>query len=94
MFVAGMIYLDGFFYFREALFIFAAIGAFLGSTMGVSLPATGTTAGQGVKWSFGHMWRLVPRTATHWGITSVAMSFVLLAVGALVSLLKRPKPSA
>jgi len=94
MFVAGMIYLDGFFYFREALFIFAAIGAFLGSTMGVSLPATGATAGQGVKWSFGQMWRLVPRSATHWGITSVAMAFVLLAVGALISLLKRPRQNA
>ena len=32
--------------------------------------------------------RLIPRTRTHWGITAVAASFVLLIIGAAVSLLR------
>jgi hypothetical protein len=32
--------------------------------------------------------RLVPRTSTHWGIVSVAGAFVMLALGAITSIVK------
>jgi hypothetical protein len=36
---------------------------------------------------------LRPRTQTHWGVVSVAMSFVFLAIGAVISLLRKERPT-
>jgi hypothetical protein len=73
---------------RHWLFIFAAAACATLACMGSSSAnISRNTIEMGDTW-LRRIKRLLPRTNRQWGIISVAMAFLLLAIGAAVSLFK------
>jgi hypothetical protein len=90
---AAMAYLDGLWLHRHAYFAWAA-GACLAMTgMGHSVASINTNSIEMAKTSASPFDKFVPKTLAQWGVASVAMAFVLLALGAMLSLMRRaPEP--
>jgi hypothetical protein len=93
MFGAAMSWLIGAILHRHIYFLLAA-----------TMVATASAFGSSVELIFGNLfslqrsvsqgfWRLVPRTVAQWGVVSVVASFLLLGLGALQSMLRRPDPT-
>lgn len=69
-------------------FLLAGTAVAMAAAFGPSMQTLARWGDAGVRW-IGAQWdRLVPRTSTGWGVLAVAASFVLLVIGAAVSLLK------
>jgi hypothetical protein len=93
---AGLAYLVAFRLHHRRVFAWGGSLCLAGALLGHSASA--------IAWSLGHLTRLVflatrrvlPRTTAQWGLLAVASSFVLLACGALASLLRTrtPEPPA
>jgi hypothetical protein len=93
---AGLAYLLAFSLHGRRVFAWGGSLCLAGALLGHSVSA--------IAWSLGHALRVVllstrralPRTTAQWGLLAVASSFVLLACGALASLLRprTPEPPA
>ena len=86
---AMLVYVCGFLLHRHILFAWAACMCFGIAGVGMSMRQILENLHVGAQVSYDWVKRLWPRTMTHWGVVSMAASFVLLVVGALVSL-RRP----
>jgi hypothetical protein len=89
---ATLIYVQGYWFHRHAYFAWAAcicivLGG-LGATWNMIVSNLSLLAGKSKETST----RLMPDTATQWGVLAVTASFVLLVLGALVSLFKSAAP--
>ena len=85
---AALVYLHGLLVHRHPYFGVAGTLCLAAAGLGDSpetIAQNVTSAGDKTSKS---LWRLVPSTVTGWGLVSVAASFVLLAIGMVVSLLK------
>jgi hypothetical protein len=85
---AVIVYVHGLFTYRHAYFAIATAGSFAAAGLGVSAPAIWQSLSSGWWITVDVGRRLVPRTSTHWGIVSLVGAFVMLALGAITSILK------
>jgi len=85
---AVIVYVHGLITYRHALFAIATASCLTAAGLGVSAPAIGQSLVGGWSVAVDITRRLVPRTSTHWGIVSVVAAFVLLILGAIISVLK------
>jgi hypothetical protein len=91
---ATLVYLHGLWMHRHVYFVIASgiCLAFIG------VGASPDTARQNVEfvwnWLVSNCRRFQPRTASDWGVLSIVASFVLLLIGAAVSILRGPSSSA
>lgn len=87
---AAGVYFHGLLVHRHAYFAMAGsmclMTAGIGHSPGAMVENTVSRGDRLLEW----IWKLVPRTLTQWGIISVIASFILLALGLLLSLLKLP----
>jgi hypothetical protein len=89
---AGLAYLVAFRLHRRRVFAWGGSLCLAGALLGHSVSA--------IAWTLGHLTRFVvlatrrvlPRTTAQWGLLAVVSSFVLLACGALASLLRTRTP--
>jgi hypothetical protein len=58
--------------------------------MGTSVESIDSQALRIVRWAFTALRRLIPDTITQWGIVAIAAAFLLLGIGAIVSLKAAP----
>ncbi len=93
---AGLAYLLAFRLHRRRSFAWGGGLCLAGALAGHSLSAIAGSLGYLCRLALMGARRATPRTATRWGLLAVASSFVLLAFGALVSLLRprTPEPPA
>jgi hypothetical protein len=89
---AGLVYADGLFHFRKAGFASAGVACLMFASAGPSPSAMAANLSTLANRLSDHFDGLRPKTSTHWGVLAVVGSFVLLAAGLAVSLLKRPQP--
>jgi hypothetical protein len=89
LFFASLGYLAGARALRDELFALASAAAMFVCVAGHSPSAVGATLGIVLRELRGGGASLLPSTAAGWGALSVLAAFVLLAVGAWVSLLQR-----
>jgi hypothetical protein len=85
---AAMTYVDGFILHEHPNFFVAALMCFAGSGVGTSVRDMSRNTADFVRYVFDGVGRVVPKTASQWGVVSVVGAFVLLAMGAGLSLLK------
>jgi hypothetical protein len=90
LFAAMLVYGHGFVLYHHALFAWAACLCFGWAGIGMSIDEMMSNVSLASKKTYSVSQKLWPRTMSDWGIISVAMSFVLLAIGAIVSLRKKP----
>ena len=89
---ASVVYADGWLLHRHAYFAIASGLCFCGAGLGPSVRGMGNNTGDFVRFMFRKLGDLIPTRASQWGVISVVGAFVLLAMGAAVSLLKeRPR---
>ena len=91
LFAAAMVYLEGLWRFRHAYFGFAAAGCLMLGGMGHSVGSINDNSVHLAKASSHALHRLVPKTLFAWGLVSVIASFVLLALGAMTSMIRRDR---
>lgn len=91
--VSAITYLDGLLLHRHGHFAWAAGMCLALAGMGSSVGAINDNAVQVAKSSSNALRKLIPKTLREWGVLSVGASFVLLALGALVSLTRRTSPA-
>ena len=90
---AAAVYADGFVLHRHVYFLIGAIGCFLASGLGPSVKEMNRNTASFFEYWLESIGKLIPRTASAWGVVSVIGAFVLLAMGAGLSLLKEtPRP--
>jgi hypothetical protein len=92
--VAAMVYLDGLWLHRHAYFAFGASLCLAAAGMGPTVPSINDNALHMARSSSDSLNRLVPKTLRQWGMVSIGASFVLLLLGAVVSLTRRVIPIA
>jgi hypothetical protein len=85
---AGLVYLLGYRLHRSRAFAWAAALCLTAAGAGASPRGMASTVAAVMRAGLAWPRRMVPRTAEQWGIAAVASAFVLLALGALVSLAK------
>lgn len=85
---ASIVYLDGWFLHRQAYFMAGSILCLLGSGLGSSVKDMNRNTLDFMRYWLEGIGKLIPRTASQWGVVSVVGAFVLLAMGAGLSLLK------
>ena len=90
LWAATIVYLDALWLHRHVLFACAAAGCFAMSFMGHSVKRINDNSLDVATRSAGALERLVPDTLAEWGMISIAAAFVLLGIGALISLTRRP----
>ena len=90
--VAALVYLDGLYIHRHAYFAWAAGLCFAFAGMGHSVGSINDNSVRMARSSANVFDRLAPKTLAEWGMLSIVASFVLLGLGAIISLLKRPMP--
>ena len=61
--------------------------------MGTSVESIDLQALRMVRWMLSTLRRLIPETITQWGIVAIAAAFLLLGIGAIVSLKAAPPPA-
>ncbi len=85
---ATLVYIDGWILHRHAYFAAASILCLVGAGLGVTVKDMNRNSLEFIRfWLIGII-RLVPKTASQWGVVSVVGAFVLLAMGASLSLMK------
>jgi hypothetical protein len=90
---AAAVYADGFVLHRHVYFLIGAIGCFLASGLGPNVKEMNRNTVSFFEYWLESIGKLIPRTASAWGVVSVIGAFVLLAMGAGLSLLKgTPQP--
>jgi hypothetical protein len=89
LFAAAIVYLDVFWRHRYLLLALAAIACWGGVVLGSSVGAMKRNAFDLAQVLADLVDRLAPRTLHDWGVVSIGAAFVLLALGALVSLTRR-----
>jgi hypothetical protein len=86
---ATIVYLDGLWLHRHVLFAWAA-GLSAGTLfLGHSVKNINDNSVQMAQRSADALDRLIPRTLSEWGVASIMAAFVLLGLGALISLTRR-----
>ncbi|HEV2295860.1 MAG TPA: hypothetical protein VGR35_18585 [Tepidisphaeraceae bacterium] len=90
---ASVVYLDGWVLHRHLYFMAGSILCLLGSGLGSSVKDMNRNTLDFMEYWLESIRRLVPRTTSQWGVVSVVGAFVLLAMGAGLSLLKGAPPS-
>lgn len=85
---ATLVYIDGWFLHRHAYFAAASLLCFVGAGLGVSVKDMNRNTLEFIRFWLVGIARLVPKTASQWGVVSVVGAFILLAMGAGLSLLK------
>jgi len=58
--------------------------------LGIDIPDMTTNASRGGKWTTDLFQRCIPETPLQWGYTAIGAAFLLLGVGAAISLKRRP----
>jgi hypothetical protein len=86
---AALVYLDGLLLHRLPSFAWAAGACLSFATLGHSVPTINNNSVELAKSSASTVNRLIPRTLFAWGMLSTAASFVLLGLGAIVSMLRK-----
>jgi len=86
---SAMVYLDGLWLHRHAYFAWGAGLCLACAGMGQSVGSINDNSLHLAKSSSSQLLRLIPRTLFAWGFVSVVAAFVLLAIGAAVSMLRR-----
>ncbi|HEY8665239.1 MAG TPA: hypothetical protein VIL86_01180, partial [Tepidisphaeraceae bacterium] len=85
---AMLTYVDGFILHRQVVYLYGGVMALIGVCLGPTTAAiSGNVVGMETK-SVSGARRLVPHGSGEWGAVAIAASFVLLGIGALVSLFK------
>jgi hypothetical protein len=92
--VATLVYLDGWWLHRHLLFAAASATTVLLAGFGHTVGTINGNSMKLAKTSGDAFERLVPKTLPEWGVVSIVMAFLLLAVGAALSLTKRPPVGA
>jgi hypothetical protein len=90
---AGLTYLLAFRIHRSPVFAWCAGLCLLGAGAGHTVAAMASTFVSLARTVLSWSGRLVPRTASQWGVVTVGLSFVLLALGARKSLLRPSAPA-
>jgi hypothetical protein len=90
---AMVVYLDGLWLFRMPHFAIAAMFCLATSGLGHNVATMNENSLAVSRWWVSSMKKLVPTTVRQWGIASVMASFVLLGMGAVVSLWRRKTAS-
>lgn len=85
---AAIVYLHGLFYHRHIYFCVGVAMCLMAAALGGTMSAMSHNASSLSRAIFQALSKIVPRTLTHWGIVSVAASFVLLGLGLVRSLLR------
>ena len=88
--VAALVYLDGLYLHRHVLFACSAAVCLMAAWMGHSVGAINDRSVHLAKTSGNAFDRLIPKTLTEWGMVSIGAAFVLLMIGAAVSLMRKP----
>jgi hypothetical protein len=91
---ATLVYLDGLWMHRHVYFAFGACVWMTLLGMGHSVKTMNANSADLARNSADSLSRLMPRTLMEWGVISIGAAFVLLALGAMLSLLRRePVPA-
>jgi hypothetical protein len=85
---AAAVYVDGWFLHRHAYFITGALMCLAASGLGSSVRDMNRNTRDFLTYWLEGIMDLVPKTASQWGVVSVIGAFVLLAMGAGLSLFK------
>jgi len=88
--VASVVYLEGLWQFRQAWFGVASSLCIAAATMGHTVGSINDNSLRVAQTGASAFDRLIPKTLSEWGMYSIGLSFVLLAIGALISLNRRP----
>jgi hypothetical protein len=86
---AAAVYLDGLYLFRHAHFAWAVGLCLSAAGMGHSVGTINDNSLGMAKTSANAFDRLIPRTLFAWGFVSVVAAFVLLGLGALMSMIRK-----
>jgi len=89
---ATLIYVQGYWFHRHSYFAWAACICIVLGGLGATWSMIVSNLSLVVDKSKETSSRLIPETATQWGVLAVTASFVLLVLGALVSLFKSSAP--
>ena len=84
--VAALVYLDGLWQFRHAYFAWAGGICTMLACMGHSVPTITNNSVHMAKQGGTALDSMIPKTLAGWGMVSIGLSFVLLAIGAVISL--------
>jgi hypothetical protein len=84
-----LVYLEGFWLYRHLYFAWGAVTLLLAAASGADVASIQATASSFAQCIARTARRLAPRSSTDWGIIAIGASFVLLGIGALVSMLKK-----
>ena len=90
--VGAIVYLDGLLLHRHFHFAVGAAAFLAAAGMGPNVASINDNSVQMARSGGEGLRRLIPSTLRQWGIVSIGASFVLLALGALISLMRRPQP--
>jgi hypothetical protein len=85
---AALTYVDGFILHEHPNFFVASLLCFGASGVGTSVRDMSRNTADFVHYAFDSVFGIVPKTASQWGVVAVVGAFVLLAMGAGLSLLK------
>jgi hypothetical protein len=88
--VASVVYLEGFWQFRQVWFAIGSGTCVILAAMGHSVVAINNNSIRVAQTGASAFDRLVPKTLAEWGMYSIGLSFVLLAIGAMISLNRKP----
>ena len=89
MMAAAVVYLDALWLYRHLLLALAVLVCGTGMVLGYSVVGIKRSLFSVVRWCVDVVDRLTPRTLHDWGVVSIGAAFVLLALGAMVSLSRR-----
>jgi hypothetical protein len=89
--VAAIVYMDGLWQFRHAYFAWAGGMCAMIAALGHSVATVHDNSLRLAKEGGSALDALMPKTLSQWGMVSIAASFVLLAIGAIISLTRRPR---
>lgn len=84
--VASVVYLEGLWNFRQAWFAVGSSACLAMATLGHSVGTINDNSIRMAKDGASVFDKLIPKTLAGWGMYSIGLSFVLLAIGALISL--------
>lgn len=93
LFAAMLVYLDGMWLHRSALFGVGAAMCAGALGMGHSVTTINGNSTEVAQRSVSLMERLIPKTLSEWGMVSIGAAFVLLALGAAISLMRVKRES-
>ena len=83
---ASLVFLDGWWMHRHPLFLAAAAVSFAAGSLGPAIRSLAGSASDFGSFLSESLYRLMPTTPAQWGLVSVVAAFVLLGIGAVISL--------